>query len=65
MQDGAYMVVGRYSGVSGTILGNMAGRYADNVLPLRGPNYKPKVGYRVSHDFSMSYLRNQFLKNSY
>ena len=51
MQDGAYMVVGRYSGVSGTILGNMAGRYADNVLPLRGPNYKPKVGYRVSHDF--------------
>ena len=51
MQDGAYMVVGRYSGVSGTILGNMTGRYADNVSPLRGPNYKPKVSQRVSHDF--------------
>ena len=49
MSNGAYLVVGRYSGVSGTVLGNMAGRFPDNVLPLRGPNYKPKVGERDSH----------------
>ena len=51
MSNGAYLVVGRYSGVSGTVLGNMAGRFPDNVLPLRGPNYKPKVSERDSHQF--------------
>ena len=35
MSNGAYLVVGRYSGEPGTVLGNMAGRFPDNVLPLR------------------------------
>ena len=43
MPTGAYLVVGRYSGEPGTVLGNMAGRFPDNVLPLRGSNYKSKV----------------------
>ena len=47
LSNGAYVVVGRYSGEPGTVLGNMAGRFPDNVLPLRGPNYKPKVSERV------------------
>ena len=63
MPNGAYLVVGRYSGVSGTVLGNMAGRYADNVLPLRGPNYKPKVSERDSHRF-MDMHENSIIKYS-
>ena len=63
MPNGAYLVVGRYSGVSGTVLGNMTGRYADNVLPLRGPNYKPKVSERDSHA-CIDMHENSFVKNS-
>ena len=60
MSNGAYLVVGRYSGVSGTVQGNMAGRFPDNVLPLRGPNYKPKVGDKGSQA-CMDMHENHFL----
>ena len=35
LSSGAYVVVGRYSGKPGTVLGNMAGRFPEFVLPLK------------------------------
>ena len=33
LSNGAWVVVGRYSGEPGTVQGNMSGRFPENVLP--------------------------------
>ena len=37
LSNGEWVVVGRYSGEPGTVLGNMPGRYQENVFPPLQP----------------------------